>query len=82
MGSAVNKKVTKAIRAAAGEPTEDKLEEILHPVKVSAPTKLVSIRMLAKTEKKDFYGTKTKERKVLVMKALDVWYVGKEAVNV
>lgn len=81
-GSAVNEKAAKAIRAAAGELTEDKLEEILHPPKASAPAKAVSIKIPAEAEEKYFSGMKAKERTDLVMKALEAWYAGKEAAYV
>ena len=81
-GSAVNEKAAKAIRAAAGELTEDKLEAILHPPKASATAKAVSIKIPAEAEEKYFFGMKAKERTDLVMKALDAWYAGKEAAYV
>lgn len=81
-GSVVNEKAAKAIRAAAGELTEDKLEEILHPSRASAPAKAVSIKIPAEAEEKYFSGMKAKERTDLVMKALDAWYAGKEAAYV
>lgn len=80
--AAINEKAAKSIRAAAGELTEDKLEEILHPVRESAPAKAVSVRIPAEAEKKYFSGMKAKERTDLVMKALDAWFVGKEAADV
>ena len=69
-------------RTAAGELTEDKLEEILYPPKASATTKAVSIEIPAEAEEKYFSGMKAKERTDLVMEALDVWYAGKEAAYV
>ena len=81
-GSPVNEKAAKAIRAAAGELTEDKLEEILHPQKAPALAKAVSIKIPAEAEEKYFSGMKAKERTDLVMKALDAWYAGKEAAYV
>lgn len=82
--AAINEKAAKSIRAAAGELTEDKLEEILHPVRGSgsAPAKAVSIKIPAEAEKKYFSGMKAKERTNLVMKALDAWFAGKEAAYV
>lgn len=80
--AAINEKAAKSIRAAAGELTEDKLEEILHPTKISAPAKVVSIKIPAEAEEKYFSGMKAKERTDLVMKALDAWYAGKEAAYV
>lgn len=81
-GSPVNEEAAKAIRAAAGELTEDKLEKILHPPKVSVTAKAVSIKIPAEAEEKYFSGMKAKERTDLVMKALDAWYAGKEAAYV
>ena len=69
--AAINEKVAKSIRAAAGELTEDKLEEILHPVRESAPAKAMSVKIPAEAEEKYFSGMKAKERTELVMKALD-----------
>lgn len=80
--SVVNEKAAKAIRAAAGELTEDKLKEILHPSRASAPAKAVSIKIPAEAEEKYFSGMKAKERTDLVMKALDAWFAGKEAADV
>lgn len=80
--AAINEKAAKSIRAAAGELTEDKLEEILHPVRESAPAKAVSVKIPAEAEEKYFSGMKAKERTELVMKALDAWFAGKEAANV
>lgn len=80
--AAINEKAAKSIRAAAGELTEDKLEEILHPPKASAPAKAVSIKIPAEAEEKYFSGMKAKERTDLVMKALEAWYAGKEAAYV
>ena len=80
--AAINEKVAKSIRAAAGELTEDKLEEILHPVRESAPAKAMSVKIQAEAEEKYFSGMKAKERTELVMKAPDAWFAGKEAANV
>lgn len=80
-GAAINEKMAKSIRAA-GELTEDKLEEILYPVKVSAPAKAVSVKIPAEVEEKYFSGMKAKERTDLVMKALDAWFARKEAADV
>ena len=77
--AAINEKAAKSIRAAAGELTEDKLEEILHPVRESAPAKAVSVKIPAEAEEKYFSGMKAKERTDLVMKALDAWFAGKGA---
>lgn len=81
-GSPVNEEAAKAIRAVAGELTEDKLKKILHPPKVSVTAKAVSIKIPAEAEEKYFSGMKAKERTDLVMKALDAWYAGKEAAYV
>ena len=80
--AAINEKAAKSIRAAAGELSEDKLEEVLHPSRASAPAKAVSIKIPAEAEEKYFSGMKAKERTDLVMKALDAWYAGKEAAYV
>ncbi len=80
--AAINEKAAKSIRAAAGELTEDKLEEILHPFRESAPARAVSVRIPVEAEKKYFSGMKAKERTDLVMKALDAWFAGKEAAHV
>ena len=80
--AAINEKAAKSIRAAAGKLTEDKLEEILHPVRGSAPAKAVSVKIPAEAEEKYFSGMKAKERTDLVIKALDAWFSGKEAANV
>ena len=80
--AAINEKAAKSIRVAAGELTEDKLEEILHPVRESTPAKAVNVRIPAEAEKKYFSGMKAKERTDLVMKALDAWFAGKEAADV
>ncbi|MCM1343741.1 MAG: ParB/RepB/Spo0J family partition protein [Lachnospiraceae bacterium] len=81
-GAAVNEKAVKAIRAAAGELTEEKLEEILHPAKASALAKAVSVKISAEAGEKYFSGMNAKERTDLVMKALDAWFAGKEAAHV
>ena len=80
--AAINEKAAKSIRAAAGELTEDKLEEILYPVRGSAQVKAVSVKIPAEAEEKYFSGMKAKERTDLVMKALEAWFSGKEAANV
>lgn len=80
--AAINEKAAKAIRAAAGELTEEKLEDILHPVKASAPAKAVSVKIPAEAEEKYFSGMEAKERTDLVMKALDAWFARKEAAHV
>lgn len=72
----------KAIRAAAGELTAEKLEEILHPAKKPLPARSVSIKIPAEAEEKYFSGMKARERTDLVMKALDAWFAGKEAAYV
>lgn len=80
--AAINEKVAKSIRAAAGKLTKDKLEEILHPVRASAPVKAVSVKIPAEAEEKYFSGMKAKERTDLVMKALDAWFARREAAHV
>lgn len=80
--AAINEKMAKSIRAVAGEMTTDKLEEILHPVRESAPAKAVNVKIPAEAEEKYFSGMKAKERTDLVMKALDAWFAGKEAADV
>lgn len=80
--AAINDKMAKSIRAVAGEMTTDKLEEILHPVRESAPAKAVNVKIPAEAEEKYFSGMKAKERTDLVMKALDAWFAGKEAADV
>ncbi len=80
--AAINEKMAKSIRAAAGEMTTDKLEEILHTFRKSAPAKAVSVKMPAEAEEKYFFGMKAKERTDLVIKALDAWFAGKEAADV
>lgn len=56
LGDKVSEKAAKDIRAAAGELTEEKLEAILHPMKVSAPAKTVSVKIPAEAEKRYFSG--------------------------
>ena len=80
--ASINEKAAKSIRAAAGELTDNKLEEILHPVRGSAPAKAVSVKIPAEAEEKYFSGMKAKERTDLVMKALEAWFSGKEAAYV
>ncbi|WP_328597064.1 ParB N-terminal domain-containing protein [Porcincola intestinalis] len=80
--AAINEKTAKSIMAAGGELTEDKLEEILHPVRGSAQAKAVSVKIPAEAEEKYFSGMKAKERTDLVMKAPDARFSGKEAANV
>lgn len=75
--SQINESAAKAIRAAAGELTAEKLEEILHPAKKPLPARSVSIKIPAEAEEKYFSGMKAKERTDLVMKALDAWFAGK-----
>ena len=80
--SQINGSTAKAIRAAAGELTAEKLEEILHPAKKPLPARSVSIKIPAEAEEKYFSGMKASERTDLVMKALDAWFAGKEAAYV
>lgn len=78
----INESTAKAIRAAAGELTAEKLEEIMHPTKKPHPARSVSIKIPAEAGEKYFSGMKAKERTDLVMKALDAWFAGKEAAHV
>ncbi len=78
-GVKVDEKTAKAVRAAAGELTEGKLEEILHPGKTPAQAKMVSVKIPAEAEEKYFAGLKAKDRVDLVMQALEAWFAGKEA---
>lgn len=64
---AINEKTAKSIRAVAGELTEDKLEEILHPVKTSAPAKELSVKIPAEAEKKYFSIITTDAYDVTIM---------------
>ena len=75
-------KTAKAIRAAAGELTEGKLEEILHPVKASAQKKMASVKIPAEVEEKYFSGLRAKEWTDLLIHALEAWFAGKEAADV
>ena len=78
----VDEKMAKAVRAAAGELTEEKLEEILHPAKAPTQAKMVSVKIPAEVEEKYFSGLKAKDRADLVMRALEAWFAGKEAAHV
>lgn len=78
----VDEKTAKAARAAAGELTEGKLEEILHPAKAPAQVRMVSVKIPAEAEEKYFSGLKAKDRANLVMQALEAWFAGKEAAHV
>lgn len=78
----IDEKKAKAIRAAAGELTSEKMEEILHPAKESAPGRSVSIKIPAYVEERYFSGMKAKERTEVVIKALDSWFAGKGAAYV
>lgn len=78
----VDEKTAKAVRAAVGDLTEGKLEEILHPAKSPAPAKMVSVKIPAEAEEKYFSGLKAKDRSDLVMQALEAWFAGKEAAHV
>lgn len=80
--SRINESTARAIRAAAGELTAEKLEEIMHPTKKPHPARSVSIKIPAEAGEKYFSGMKAKERTDLVMKALDAWFAGKEAAHV
>lgn len=78
----VDEKTAKAVRAVAGELTEEKLKEILHPAKMPAQVKMVSVKIPAEAEEKYFSGLKAKDRADLVMQALEAWFAGKEATYV
>ena len=77
-----DEKAAKAVRAVAGELTEEKLEEILHPAKAPAQVKMVSVKIPAEAEEKYFSGLKAKDRADLVMQALEAWFAGKGAAYV
>ena len=81
-GVKMDEKMAKAVRAAAGELTEGKLEEILHPAKAPAQAKMVSVKIPAEAEEKYFSGLKAKDRAYLIMQALEAWFAGKEAAHV
>ena len=81
-GVKMDEKMAKAVRAAAGELTEGKLEEILHPAKAPAQAKMVSVKIPAEAEEKYFSGLKAKDRAYLVMQALEAWFAGKDAAHV
>lgn len=78
----VDEKTAKAVRAAAGELTHGKLEEILHPAKASSTAKMVSVKIPAEAVENYFSGLKAKDRADLVMQALEAWFAGKEAAYV
>ena len=78
----VDEKTAKAVRAAAGELTEGKLGEILHPAKAPVKAKMVSVKIPAEAEEKYFSDLKAKDRTDLVMHALEAWFAGKEAAYV
>lgn len=80
--SQINESAAKAIRAAAGELTAEKLEEIMHPAKKPLPARSVSIKLPMDAEEKYFSGMKAQERTDLVIKALDLWFAGKGAAYV
>lgn len=80
--SRINESAAKAIRAAAGELTVEKMEEIMDPAKKPLPARPVSIKIPAEAGEKYFSGMKAKERTDLVIKALDAWFAGKEAAHV
>lgn len=50
----MDEKTAKAVRAAAGELTEGKLEEILHPAKAPVQAKMVSVKISVEVEEKYF----------------------------
>lgn len=70
-------KAAKALRAAAGELTEEKVGEILHPAKDVTTVKTMSVKIPAEAEDKYFSGMQAKERADLVMAALEAWFAGK-----
>lgn len=78
----VDEKMAKAVRTAAGELTEGKLDEILHPTKVPTQAKMVNVKIPVEAEEKYFSGLKAKDRTDLVMQALEAWFAGKEAAYV
>ena len=78
----LDERMAKEVRAAAGELTEEKLEEILHPAAVPAQVRMVSVKIPAEAEEKYFSGLKANDRAELVMKALDAWFAEKEAAYV
>lgn len=78
-GSALNEKAVKAIRAAAGELTEEKLEEILHSVKASAPTKAVSVKIPAMIYSRYFSNVAAKDVQGILKAALDLYFERKGA---
>ncbi|MBS6261670.1 MAG: ParB/RepB/Spo0J family partition protein [Clostridium sp.] len=80
--SRINESTAKAIRAATGELTAEKMEEIMHPAKRPLPVRSVSVKIPAEAGEKYFSGMKATERTELVMKALDAWFAGKEAAHV
>lgn len=80
--SQINESTAKAIRAAAGELTAEKLEEIMHSAKKPLLTRSVSIKIPVDVEEKYFSGMKAKERTEVVIKALDSWFAGKGAAYV
>lgn len=75
----MDEKTAQAVRAASGELTEGKLEEILHLAKASAPAKMVIVKIPVEAEEKYFSGLKAKDRADLVMQALEAWFAGKKA---
>ena len=80
--SRINESTAKAIRAATGDLTTEKLEAIMYPAKKPLPARSVSIKIPVEAGEKYFSGMKAEERTELVMKALDAWFAGKEAVHV
>ena len=81
-GTQINESTAKAIRAAAGELTAEKLEEIMHPAKKTLPVRSLNIKIPSEAGEKYFSGMKAKERTDLVMKALDAWFAKKETAHV
>ena len=81
-GTQINESTAKAIRAAAGELTAEKLEEIMHPAKKTLPVRSLNIKIPSEAGEKYFSVMKAKERTDLVMKALDAWFAKKETAHV
>lgn len=75
----INEKAAKVIRAKARELTEEKLERILHLVKVSVQRKAVTVKMQeAEVDEKYFSGITAQKRMELIMQALEAGFARKE----
>ena len=57
-GTQINESTAKAIRAAAGELTAEKLEEIMHPAKKTLPVRSLNIKIPSEAGEKYFSGMK------------------------